>query len=367
MAKKLNKNFEQNEQPKKKVKKVGRPKKRGRKKSYYKKVKSKKTKAVTKKGSSKNLTYNRVRHVLWLNHKDDFPSYRAFISNKTDDDGNKIQGSSIVSIVFRECKSLECNDEDILSIYHQHKDQNPNDLPPVLPDDYFNAQGYWRILTDNYWDGMDERLWIVSSTMLTDPDYFLGILGEDRYVNKDGESITYDQYKKDEQGSRLIDGKKVRFQEFVNYCNRLQMEKFLVGSDEVPHFRFAGKTDDEFDRLTFWNGIEKRWEVRIVICSPTSEIEDYGFIPTESEQQIDTTLIRKIKEKPIEKPIEKSTIEDKEIELEKAKAETKKAEAEIEKAITERKKDELRMKIIELFANDKITEAKMDKMLKDIG
>ena len=35
MAKKLNKNFEQNEQPKKKVKKVGRPKKRGRKKEKY--------------------------------------------------------------------------------------------------------------------------------------------------------------------------------------------------------------------------------------------------------------------------------------------------------------------------------------------
>lgn len=368
MAKKLNSDIGQNDKPNKKVKKVGRPKKRGRKKSYYKKVKSKKTKAVTtKKGFSKNLTYNRVRHVIWLNHKDDFPSYRAFISNQTDSEGKKIQGSSIVSVVFRECKSLECNDEDILSIYNQLKEQSPDDLPPVLPDDYFNPQGYWRILTDNYWDGMDDRLWISSPTMLTDPDFFLGILGEDRYVNDKDESITYEQYKKNEQSGRIISGKKIRFQEFVNYCNRLQTEKILVGSTEVPHFRFAGKSDDENDRMTYWNGITKRWEVRIVICSPLGLIEDYGFIPTESDQEINLGLIDKIKDKPIEVAPTTITTSDKEVELEKAKAETKKAEAEIEKAISQRKKDELRMKIIELFASDKITEAKMDKMLKDIG
>jgi hypothetical protein len=97
------------------------------------------------------------------------------------------------------------------------------------------------------------------------------------------------------------------------------------------------------------------------------EIEDYGFIPTESDQEINLGLIDKIKDKPIEVAPTTITASDKEVELEKAKAETKKAEAEIEKAISQRKKDELRMKIIELFASDKITEAKMDKMLKDIG
>ena len=70
-----------------KKRKVGRPKKRGRKKSYY--TPKKKTKKVAKKGFSRNLTYNRVRAVLWANFKDDYPNYRAFISNLTDEEGNK--------------------------------------------------------------------------------------------------------------------------------------------------------------------------------------------------------------------------------------------------------------------------------------
>ena len=52
-----------------KKRKVGRPKKRGRKKNYY--TPKKKTKKVASKGFSRNLTYNRVRSVLWSNFKDD--------------------------------------------------------------------------------------------------------------------------------------------------------------------------------------------------------------------------------------------------------------------------------------------------------
>ena len=91
-----------------KKRKVGRPKKRGRKKNYY--TPKKKSKKVATKGFSRNLTYNRVRSVLWTNVKEDFPSYRDFISNLTDEEGNKIKGSSIVSQVFAQCKSLDCVD-----------------------------------------------------------------------------------------------------------------------------------------------------------------------------------------------------------------------------------------------------------------
>jgi hypothetical protein len=85
-----------------KKRKVGRPKKRGRKKKYY--TPKKKSKKVAKKGFSRNVTYNRVRAILWSNFKDDFASYRALISNQTDEEGNKIKGSSIVSQVFSQCK-----------------------------------------------------------------------------------------------------------------------------------------------------------------------------------------------------------------------------------------------------------------------
>ena len=77
----------QDDEPIKK-RKVGRPKKRGRKKVYYK-AKKKKTQNKQK-GFSSNATYNRVRQVLWQNYKDDFVSYRAFISNQRDENGNPI-------------------------------------------------------------------------------------------------------------------------------------------------------------------------------------------------------------------------------------------------------------------------------------
>ena len=212
----------------KKVRKVGRPKKRGRKKKYYKpKIKGKSKSAKVKKAYAHNVTYNRVRQVIWENYKEDFPSYRVFIANKVDADGNKIKGSSIVSVVFRECKSLDCNDEDILAIYRQFRTQTKDEDVPLVPDSYFDPHGYWELITVNFWDGMDERLWVVSPMLLIDPDYFLGILGEDRYVNKDGEPINYDEYIKNEKqdffytekgladGFEIMNGKKVK--EIVGY------------------------------------------------------------------------------------------------------------------------------------------------------
>lgn len=355
----------------KKVRKVGRPKKRGRKKKYYKpKIKGKSKSAKVKKAYAHNVTYNRVRQVIWENYKEDFPSYRVFIANKVDADGNKIKGSSIVSVVFRECKSLDCNDEDILAIYRQFRTQTKDEDVPLVPDSYFDPHGYWELITVNFWDGMDERLWVVSPMLLIDPDYFLGILGEDRYVNKDGEPINYDEYIKNEKDSRVLQGKKYRFQEFINFGNELQLQKLLEGSDSVPHFRFAGQTDDEEDRQAYWNDLLKRWEIRIIIVTPNNEIEDYGFNPSEPDEPIDEDLINKLKEQKKIEPTETTKVGDKEVELEKAKAETKKAEAEIEKAKAEQEKAKAedtklkaQMKIIDLFAEGKITEKKMDELL----
>ena len=108
------------EKPKKKKKrKVGRPKKRGRK--PLKKKSSKKVLSVnnSKKGFGTALTYNRVRKLLWKEFKDDFSSYKEFISSKYDENGNKIKGSSITSKVYSECKSQDCLDDDVILIYQQ--------------------------------------------------------------------------------------------------------------------------------------------------------------------------------------------------------------------------------------------------------
>jgi hypothetical protein len=150
-----------------------------------------------------------------------------------------------------------------------------------------------------------------------------------------------------------------------------KLQKLLEGSDSVPHFRFAGQTDDEEDRQAYWNELLKRWEIRVVIITPNNEIEDYGFNPSEPDEPIDEDLINQIKSKvPTVKITEPTPSGDKEVELEKAKAETKKAEAEIEKAKAEQEKAKAedtklkaQMKVIELFAEGKISEKKMDELL----
>jgi hypothetical protein len=184
MAKKKNdkedKKVQQQKSKSNKKRKVGRPKKRGRKKKYYKPKKKRKATAQARKGFGSNVSYNRVRALLWREFKQDFESYRDFISNRTDEDGNKIKGTSIVSQVYNECKSVDCTDEDILIIYRQFKEQSKGEPPYPLPFDYFIAHPYWELHTENWWDGMDERIWVYSPMLLAPPSTFLGVLGEDR-------------------------------------------------------------------------------------------------------------------------------------------------------------------------------------------
>lgn len=274
-----------------KKRKVGRPKKRGRKKKYY--TPKKKLKKVAKNGFSRNVTYNRVRAILWSNFKDDFPSYRAFISNATDEEGNKIKGTSIVSQVFAQCKDLDCLDSDIIEIYNQFRNQTPDEENrPQLPNDYFDTHYYWELLTEDWWSGFDSRIWVVSPMLLTDPDNFLGILGSDRYVDKDGELLNrkFDSNK----GDYIINGKAQRFNEFVNYCNGLQTEGFINSSTDVPNWRFTGESEEIDDAEVYWNPFTKRWEVKIVICEPNGDVESYDFDPQEPDREIDEGLILNI-------------------------------------------------------------------------
>ena len=345
-------------EPKKvvKKKKVGRPRKRGRKKSYY--VPKKKSKKVAKKGFSRNLTYNRVRSVLWTNFKDDFSSYRSFISNQTDEDGNKIKGSSIVSQVFAQCKSLDCVDSDIIEIYNQFKNQNPEDDRPILPPNYYETHYYWELETEDWWSGFDNRVWVVAPMLIQDPDNFLGILGSDRYVDKDGELINrkFDGSK----GDYIIYGKAQRFMEFIRHCNQMQSQGFINTSEAVPHWRFVGENDDEAD--VYWNAFTKRWEVRIVICEPNGDIEDYGFNPTEPDLPIDPNLINAILNKPQK---QQQTPTEEIIPIKEPKAGLSKAEIKLREKELEQEDERLKLEQAKSKRKDKLLEKYLDGKIDD--
>lgn len=355
----------QDDEPIKK-RKVGRPKKRGRKKVYYKPKKKKKQ--SKQKGFSSNTTYNRVRQVLWQNYKDDFVSYRAFISNQRDENGNPIKGTSIVSQVFAQCKSLECLDDDILEIYRQFRNQNPNDEPPVLPNDYFDTHYYWELITEDWWAGFDERIWVVSPMLLFDPDNFLGVLGSDRQVDANDQLL---QRRFNAQiGDRLIEGKAKRFKEFVDYCNQLQSEGFIVGSNDVPHWRFTGESEEIDDTEVYWNQFTERWEIKIVICEPTGDIKSYDFNPREPDAPIDEEEINRIlgRQIPAEPPAEEqpqgqeqppARLSQAEIRIRERELQIEEEKLELEKAKSKRADD-----LMNQFIKGKINAKTLEKLLK---
>lgn len=372
MAKKKDDKEEKKPTVKKKKGKVGRPKKRGRKKKYYKK-KKKSTVAQGRKGFGSNVSYNRVRSLLWKEHKDEFASYRDFISNKVGDDGKKIKGSSIVSKVYDECKSLDCSDEDILIIYRQSTEQSPDDDKPLLPSDYYEPRPYWHLLTEDLWDGMDERLWVEAPMLIVDPSSFLGVLGEDRCVGKNNQILPLSECEIRKDGERVnkdakrVSGKKNRFQPFVDYCNDLQAEATSEGlnmeSGQVPHVRFVGQNEDD---ETYWNPIDKQWEVELIICKPSGDRYDYDFDPSKSIQDIDIDSIPE-PEELVEKEdkVEDKEI-DKEIELEKEKRKTSEQEEKTAKAVAKAETQKAVADITAQWRKGEITKKEMMELIKII-
>jgi hypothetical protein len=337
------------EKPKKKKKrKVGRPKKRGRK--PLKKKSSKKVLSVnnSKKGFGTALTYNRVRKLLWKEFKDDFSSYREFISSKYDENGNKIKGSSITSKVYSECKSQDCLDDDVILIYQQLNQVKSEDVPQLPSDYYDEPKNYWTLLTENWWGGFPAELWVSAPMLISNPDSFIGIYGEDRYIDSNGDEATRNDYKKyleskeqdPEKKIRLIEGYKNRFQPFVDYCNQIQSQ-FPEYDNYVAYWRFIGT--DENPNQAYWNEEKKRWEIRIVICTQNGDINDYDFDPNEDEFDVNIEDLPTTKKEVEGKEVEQEKVEtsklDKELEkkldealkeIERLKAETKKINAEIE-------------------------------------
>ena len=347
-----------------KKRKVGRPKKRGRKKKYY--TPKKKLKKQAKKGFSRNLTYNRVRSVLWANFKDDYPNYRSFISNQSDGEGNKLKGTSIVSQVFAQCKSLDCNDSDIIEIYNQFKNQNPDDEKPILPLDYYDNHYYWELETEDWWSGFDNRVWVVAPMLIQDPDSFLGILGTDRYVDANGELLNrrFDG----RQGDYIINGKAVRFKEFIAHCNQMQSQGLIGGSDAVPNWRFTGESEEIDDTEVYWNPFTKRWEVKIVICEPNGDINDYDFDPKEPDAGFDDVLIQDILNRTNTQEIPEEIIPTEEPRAGLSEAEIKIKEKELQQEDRRLKLEEQRSerinKLLQKYLDDKIDSETFERLLK---
>lgn len=284
-----------------KKRKVGRPKKRGRKKKYYKPVKKRRSAKSKNKGFGTASAYNRVRKLLWSRFKEDFNSYREFVSNQTDEQGNKIPKSSIPSQVYAQCKDIQCTDEDIINIYISTRGQEQGDIP-LIPETYFDQtdQQYWTLLTENFYDGLDDRLWIVSPMLLNQPPYFLGVQGEDFYVNENNVRVDIQNRTDAEINNlRLVRGKKYRFESFVNYCNLIQQQSEIdLDSYSVPHWKFIGKEDNPLQ--AYWNDEMQRWEIELVPCTSNGEINDFEFNPDDLTPEPPDDFILPTPEQPDE-------------------------------------------------------------------
>lgn len=357
------------DKPKKKKAPVGRPKKRGRKKTYYKKKKKKKVVTPqSRKGFGTNASYNRVRSLLWEKYQGEFGSYREFISNTVDQSGKKIAGTSIVSQVYDQCKGTECSDEDIVSIYHSVKVQDKGQPVLNVPSNYYDPMPYWLLVTEDLWDGMDDRIWVYSPMLLDNPDFFLGVNGEDRCLTKDNQPKDISDCDS-KNGDRIIMGMKFRFHPFVDYGNQLQATLTSQGydteTDNVPHIRFMGVDDENPE--PYWNEADARWELQIVICNKWGDIESFDFDPTvmDAEFPEDYELPeRPTDEPPIDEPTVDTKAIEKEIELEKQKEKTSK---QVEKtALAEAKREEKKAvsDLTEMFKKGVLNKKEFMEMLK---
>ena len=270
---------------------VGRPKGSKNKRPVGRPKGSKNKRPVGRPKGSRNrqvnqgfsvTSYNRVRKLLWDNFKDDFTSYREFISNIKDENGQPIKGTSIVSRVYNECKGVRCLDRDILLIYEQlaRIDSVAPEFDIELTE--YADNYYWMLMSEPSIYILPPNLWLTCPQCLIDPDFFLGVLGNDTILDKDGEPTSLRKFDA-EKGDTLIYGKKQRFKPFVDYLNRMYAELGDdVETDQMARFRFVGQIDKKGNRLPLavWNEELNRWEVEIEITDENGDRTNYGFVPT---------------------------------------------------------------------------------------
>lgn len=203
--------------------KVGRPKKRGRKKA---------AKSRSSKGFATNK-YSHIRSLIWKTHRSDFRSWA--------------DTAKLASEVYADCKLLQdCSDEDILGYYLErrgYKDRIPAE-PEIAVSLYTEPQFYWEF-SNLPLKASPRYLWVVSPMLLPAPAEFL--------------AINYD-YKK-------------HFREFVQWCNLKMRQAGIKDTDQEGFPMFILSKPN-------WNFDKKRWETEVFSCDAAGNRFDYGFEPT---------------------------------------------------------------------------------------
>jgi hypothetical protein len=170
--------------------------------------------------------------------------------------------------------------------------------------------------------------------LLKNPDSFLGYLGENRYVDEQGEEFGKKEYedslkKKDSKRNiRLIEGYKNRFQPFVDECNAIQLN-YPDKDNYVAYWRFIGT--EENPNEVYWSEERNRWEIRIIICDSFGNEDDFGFTPEDGDG-IDVDKLPNKDEVPVkltEEDIKNINDADAEIKLIEKRIEIAKAEIDL--------------------------------------
>lgn len=355
-----------------KKRKVGRPKKRGRprkrknkpkpkaegvfpKKRRYKK--SKQSDKIKNRGFATS-GYNRIRKLIWLNFKSDFTSYRQFISNTVDENGNSIHGTNVSSRIYAKCKSIDenCTDEQILNIYELERKQKEEKYPkPMTMQITWETEfPFWSLHTDhNMFRFFDKRVWINAPMILREPFSFQAVNAFESIeeVNENGEIIIKHPVKD-------------RFLDFIRHCNNVVAADPELENDPYPPnvvFGYEGEQGEIIKDIR-WNEKTQRWETDLLIIGLDGGIYNWGYNPYDSESVIIEDLIltpdekeklskakedRKVKAKD-DKEKEETTQTDKDIEKVKAEKELQEAITRANEALARANESLAKLKEVEV-------------------
>jgi len=251
-----------------------------------------------------NNNFNHIRSLLWQHHKIDFKGYKdeGFINT--------------VKQLYNDCKVLgaDCTDEAILERYRKLK-AAPIRPQPFIDEALFDPQPYFNI-KDVEFSSFEPYLWIVSPMIVPTPHEFiitnyyyhynklLDAPPEDvekfaaeirsktalSNISKKEENLIFsivllpviswsaadratflEIYAKYNEDSTR--GYNTYFKDWVDWCNDSMHTTYgsEAPSDKI-FFKFTGPAT--------YNTDKERWEVTIIICTGSGQMEDFGFKPT---------------------------------------------------------------------------------------
>ncbi len=235
---------------------------------------TKKRKKATKKpsvqkyrGFSRKSLYNRVKRVVWAEHKAEFKNYIEFISNRKDEDGQPIPKSSLPVLIMSEIRRIEhFNDADILRIYDYHQAED-NEAESTISEQILP---YWEVgFKDShravsrlreYFDGITPNITIIAPKIIN------------KHAQFNAASYVDDDYF-------------THFQQWVLWCNAYAEANDLA-SDVTIHFTFSEPYQAQ--------NRDMRWEVELFPCSPNGSADglpdNYDYEPEIPDENLMHTI-----------------------------------------------------------------------------